>query len=115
MRKTFMQLGVQIIDNEVRSYNGFGRGRPLGPLHGAHAEVSEAGAVKAGAAIAHSLLSGPAGLFMGRRDSYAFVSLANGEIHEARVQGKANWRAAQQEATRFNVMAASAGLPPLTR
>jgi hypothetical protein len=106
--KKFLQLGVQVIDGEVRTYNGFGRGRPLGPLRGARAEVSEAGSVKAGAALAHSLLSGPAGLFMGRRDSFAFISFANGELHEVKIQGKSNWRTAQQEAQRFNLMAGSA-------
>lgn len=107
MRKTFMQLGVQIIDNEVRSYNGFGRGRPLGPLHGARAEVSEASTVHAGRAIAHSLVpgTGVAGLVMGRRDSFAYVSLGNGELHESKIMGKANWRRAQQEATKFNLLA----------
>lgn len=104
--RKFPALGIQVTDDgAVRTYTGLGRGKLLGMLDGAHAEVSEAGSVKAGRAVAHSLLSGPAGLIMGRRDSYAFISFMNGELHEVKIQGKSNWRTAQQEALRFNLLA----------
>lgn len=101
--KSFLNLGVQVREGMVCTL-AFGGGKLLGPLAGAQAQVSEAGSVKAGAAIAHSLLAGPAGLYMGRRSSYVFITFSDGTFHKKEIRGKSAWRSAQQEALEFNVM-----------
>lgn len=58
-RKTFPNLGVQVYGSEVRTFS-LRRGKLLGQLPGAQAEVSEAGTIHAGRAIAHALVPGTA-------------------------------------------------------
>lgn len=106
MKKVFMNPGVQVLDQEVRTVS-FGKGRLLGQLAGAHAQVSEAGSVKAGRALVYTALAGPAGLYMGRCSSYAFVAFADETFLKTEIRGKSAWRAAQQEALEFNLLGRS--------
>jgi hypothetical protein len=82
-RILFPGLGVQVRDGEVRTL-AFGSGKLLGPLAGAHAEVSEAGSVHAGRAVLNSMnpLVGPVGLYTGRRDSQAYIVFADGTLRQ---------------------------------
>ena len=104
-KKIFASLGVQVIDREVRTLS-FGKGKPLGSLAGAQADVSEAGSVKAGRALMHTALACLARLYMGRRSSYAYITFAgSGTLHKTEIRGKSAWRTAQQQALEFNLLA----------
>jgi len=66
------------------------------------------GSMKAGSALMHTVLAGPAGLYMGRRSSYAYITFADGTFRKTEIRGKSAWRAAQQEALEFNLLAKAA-------
>ena len=87
------------------------KSRPLGPLTGAHAEVT-AGTRhhRIGAAAVAAPLSPGAGLLLGfteKSKASAFVVLADGTVHERKLDGASMISSAQRDAVRFNALSAA--------
>jgi hypothetical protein len=122
---TLSELGVAIRDgnvykNEMAVALGREGGTVLGPLAGAHAEVTGGraghrrggGARTADAALATAVL-GPVGLLAaasrkGTRGT-AFVVFSDGKLHEKAITDQASLVRAQADAVRFNALADAEG------
>jgi hypothetical protein len=90
------------------------KGRPLGPLKGAHAEVT-AGTRhhRVGAAVVTAPLSLGAGLLLGftkKSKATAFVVFPDGTVHERKLDGASAINTAQGDVVKFNAMAAAADI-----
>ena len=102
-------LGVRIEDDQVSTLPGLAKSRRLGPLEGAHAEVT-AGTRRhrIGAAAVAAPLSLGAGLLIGltkKSKATAFVVFADGTVHERKLDGASMISSAQRDAVRFNALA----------
>ncbi len=115
--RTFPRLGVVVDDGYVYPARG---SQPLGPLAGAHAEMTaptrhrRAGAAAATTAIGLGAglgVLGLAPLLSKKSKATAFVSLPSGNVIERSVDGNTAVREAQSEVARFNALA-SAATPP---
>jgi hypothetical protein len=116
MRTYLPELGISIRDDgEVWTIGGFLRGRKLGTVTGASAQVTDGTQVhRVGAAVAGAALLGPVGLLPAltrKAKAAAFVIFADGTMHDRRLNGNGHVRRAQAEAIRFNQ--AAAGVPSL--
>lgn len=115
MSKTFPTLGIKIDDRQVTTY-GFSS-HPLGSLAGAYAEISDstrhrrvAGAVTT--TVLTASVAGPLGmlgLLSKKSKAFVFVSFSNGRVHEKKLDGNMQIRAAQREVAQFNALAAASG------
>jgi hypothetical protein len=104
-------LGVRVEDDQVSTLPGLVKSRLLGPLKGAHAEVT-AGTRhhRIGAAVVAAPLSLGAGLLLGltkKSKANAFVVFADGTVHERKLDGASMISSAQRDAVRFNALAAT--------
>jgi hypothetical protein len=104
-------LGVRIEDGQVSTLPGLMKSRHLGPLKGAHAEVT-AGTRhhRIGAAAVAAPLSLGAGLIIGltkKSKATAFVVFAEGSVQERKLDGASMISTAQRDAVRFNALAAA--------
>jgi hypothetical protein len=105
-------LGVRIEDDQVSTLPGLMKSRRLGPLRGAHAEVTAGtrhhrigAATVAGVALAPGV-----GLLVGlakKSKATAFVVFADGTLHERKLDGASMISSAQRDAVRFNALAAA--------
>jgi hypothetical protein len=107
-------LGVRIEDDQVSTLPGLVKSRRLGPLKGAHAEVT-AGTRRhrIGAAAVAAPLSLGAGLLIGltkKSKATAFVVFADGTVHERKLDGASMISSAQRDVVRFNALAAAKGV-----
>jgi hypothetical protein len=107
-------LGVRIEGDQVSTLPGLTRSRHLGPLKGAHAEVT-AGTRRhrIGAAAVAAPLSLGAGLLIGltkKSKATAFVVFADGTVHERKLDGASMISSAQRDVVRFNALAAAKGI-----
>ncbi len=105
-------LGVRIEDGQVSTLPGLMKSRQLGPLKGAHAEVT-AGTrrhrIGAGA-VAGVALVPVAGLLIGltkKSKATAFVVFTDGTVHERKLDGANMISSAQRDVVRFNALAAA--------
>jgi Short C-terminal domain len=116
-------LGVAICGGEVYREEPFGLHNRLGPLAGAHAEVTggqsgrrRSGAVRALDAATAAAVIGPAGLAAGASRKAvrgtAFVIFADSTVHEAAMADQATLVRAQADAIRFNALAAASSQTP---
>jgi hypothetical protein len=106
-------LGVRIEDDQVSTLPGLLKPRHLGPLKGAHAEVT-AGTRhhRVGAAAVAAPLSLGAGLLIGltkKSKAVAFVVFPDGTLHERKLDGRSMISNAQRDVVKFNALAASKG------
>ena len=106
-------LGVRIEDGYVSTLPGLLKSRRLGPVKGAHAEVT-AGTRhhRVGAAIAAAPLSLGAGLLLGltkKSKAVAFVVFADGTVHERKLEGANMISIAQRDEVKFNALVAAQG------
>jgi Short C-terminal domain len=117
---TYPHLGVRISNGEI--YPNPTMGRPaIGPLKGAHAEITDptkAQMVRAGLASGLALgpLIGPFALAPGllrKSKAVAFVVCPNGNVHEHKLDGTAAIRAGQKAAVGFNARAGPEVTPTL--
>lgn len=104
-------LGVRIEDGQVSTLPGLMKPRRLGPLKGAHAEVT-AGTRhhRIGAAVATAPLSLGAGLVLGltkKSKATAFVVFPDGTLHERKLDGASAVSSAQRDAVKFNALASA--------
>lgn len=115
MSKSFPTLGIKIDERKVSTW-GFAS-RPLGPLTGAYAEISDptrhrrvAGAMTT--TVLTAPVAGPLGmlgLLSKKSKAFVFVSFPNGRVHEKKLDGNMQIRAAQREVAQFNALAAASG------
>jgi hypothetical protein len=108
-RTDLRSLGVRIEDDQVSSLPGLAKSRRLGPIKGAHAEVT-AGTRhhRIGAAAVAAPLSLGVGLLVGltkKSKATAFVVFADGTVHERKLDGASMISSAQRDAVRFNALA----------
>lgn len=96
-------LGVEIRGGQVYR-TGLGS-RRLGPLAGAHAEVTDPQRRRHVAAAAVTLM--PVIALAKRDKAVAFVAFADGTVHERKLDGNGPVRRAQRDALTFNALAAS--------
>ena len=113
MAQRFPTLGVIVEDGQV-SKGTFGKGAKLGPLSRAHAELGDPTrhrrvAAAGLATVATGGLLGLAPLLTKKAKSIAFVVFPSGQVHERKLDGNIQIRAAQSEVVRFNAIAAAAG------
>lgn len=106
-------LGVRIEDDQVSTLPGLLKSRHLGPLKGAHAEVT-AGTRhhRVGAAAVAAPLSLGVGLLIGltkKSKAAAFVLFEDGTVHERKLDGASMISRAQREVVKFNALAATNG------
>jgi hypothetical protein len=105
-------LGVRIEDGQVSTLPGLMKSRRLGPLKGAHAEVTAGTSrhrIGAGA-VAGVALVPVAGLLIGltkKSKATAFVVFADGTVHERKLDGASMISSAQRDVVRFNALAAA--------
>ncbi|HEX6450959.1 MAG TPA: hypothetical protein VF060_16025 [Trebonia sp.] len=103
-------LGVRIGGGSVHVNEW--RGRRLGDLAGAHAELTDGTRPhRVGAALVTAPLSLGAGLLIGltrKSKASAFVVFADGTVHERKLDGKSAISAAQRDAVKFNALANAA-------
>ena len=115
------KLGVAVRDGQVYKYDfaamtGRAEGHLLGPLAGAHAEVTggraghrRSGGQRTADAVVATTLLGPVGLLAaasrkGVRGT-AFVVFADSTLHEMQIADEAALVGAQADAVRFNALA----------
>ncbi len=81
----------------------------LGPLEGATAGVTDGTRVhRVGGPVAASMVLGPVGLLGSlstKSKATSYVALADGTVHEGKLDGNSTVRAAQKDAARFNARA----------
>ena len=104
---------MRIEDGYVSTLPGLLKSRRLGPVKGAHAEVT-AGTRhhRVGAAIAAAPLSLGAGLLLGltkKSKAVAFVVFADGTVHERKLEGANMISIAQRDEVKFNALVAAQG------
>jgi hypothetical protein len=106
-RKTarFPGLGVEVRDGQVYRV-GFTTKR-LGPLAGAHAEITAPGRRRNVGAAAITLM--PVIALSKRDTAVAFVVIADGTVHQRKLDGNGPVRKAQAEVVKFNALAAARG------
>jgi hypothetical protein len=104
-------LGVRIEDDHVSTLPGLLKARRLGPLKGAHAEVTAGTRQhRIGAAAVVAPLSLGAGLLIGltkKSKAVAFVVFADGTVHERKLDGSSMISNAQRDVVKFNALAAA--------
>jgi hypothetical protein len=115
VKKNFTTMGIKIVDSHVSTFGL--ASRPLGPLAGAQAEISDptrhrrvAGAVSATMLTAPVL--GPlamVGALSKKSKAFVFVAFTDGTLHEKKLDGNMAIRAAQREVAQFNALARAAG------
>jgi putative oligomerization/nucleic acid binding protein len=106
----FPALGVQVRGESVERYAASLGTRPLGQIAGAEARLTDGSqAWSPGRAV--FLPVGLAGLAT-KTKATAFVIFADGTYHETALNDNAAVRAAQAEAVKFNLMAATPAAPP---
>lgn len=104
----FPTLDVRVVGDRVLRFGGFREVR-LGPLVGAHAELTDGTRphrMAAGAALATVSLGAGALVALTRKHkASAFVVFADGAVHERKLTGKSMIGSAQSEVVRFNALA----------
>jgi hypothetical protein len=104
-------LGVRIEDDQVSTLPGLVKSRRLGPLKGAHAELTSGTRHhRIGAAAVAAPLSLGAGLLIGltkKSKATAFVVFADGTVHERKLEGNSMISSAQRDAVKFNALASA--------
>jgi len=106
----FPALGVQVRGDAVESHLPGDRPRPLGPLAGAQAQVTD-GQQTWSPGRALVLPMGMAGLAT-KAQATAFVIFPGGTYHERALDGSKAVGAAQREAVKFNLLARPAATQP---
>jgi hypothetical protein len=121
----FPGLSVRARDGQVYPFPTFSL-PALGPLEGAHAEITDATKaqmVRAGLAagitsgVTLGAVLGPFALAPGaigllrKNTAVAFVVCTNGKVHEKKLNGTTEIRAAQSDTVKFNALAGSADQP----
>jgi len=115
MNKSFPTLGIKIDGRQVTTW-GFAS-RPLGPLAGAYAEISDPARHRRVAdAVTTTVLTasvagplGMLGMLSKKSKAFVFVSFPNGRVHQKKLDGNMQIRAAQREVAQFNALAAANG------
>jgi hypothetical protein len=110
-RTNLRGLGICVIDDQVSTLPGMMKSRQLGPLKGAHAEVTTGTRHhRIGAAAVAAPVSLGAGLLIGltkKSRASAFVVFADGSVHEQKLKGANMINSAQRDVVRFNALAAA--------
>ena len=111
MKKTFPTMGLKIVDGQISTFGLLSR--PLGPLAGAEAEISDPTRHhRVGGAVSATILTagvlGPlamAGALTKKSKAFVFVAFTDGTLHEKKLDGKMAIRNAQREVAQFNALA----------